>query len=97
MAGSFIVSGSNTTIKLEYTAATAKISAIVLVAARYFYDIDAASGKPPTVAFDSMTNQQMLDLIDKHVRTFITEASLRQKITEAAVAAAAAANADLAI
>jgi hypothetical protein len=96
MAGTFVVNGSNTTIKLEYTAPTTKIQAIVLAAARRFYDLDAVD-TAPVASFDSLTNQQKLDLVDKYVARLIIDAAKQQKINEAILAAIAAANVDLAI
>ena len=96
MAGTFVVNGSNTTIKFEYTAPTMKIQAIILAASRHFYDLDSVDSVPNT-PFDNLTNQQKLNLIDKYVAQIVIKAAKQQKIDEAMVAAEASADADLAI
>ncbi len=96
MAGTFIVNGSNTTIKLEYTATTAKIQAIVEAAARHFYDLDAVD-TPPATPYEQLTNQQKLNLVDKYVARLIIQTAKQQKIDEAMIAAATQADIDLAI
>ncbi len=96
MAGKFTVNGTNTTITFEYTAPTTKVQAIVLAAARYFYDLDAVD-VPPTTPFDSLTNQQKLDILDRHIRRLVNEAARQANISTAIAVASAAADADLAV
>ena len=91
-----VVAGGNTTIIFEYTAATQKIQNILLPAAKYFYNMSSVDAPPP-IPFDSLTNQQKLDYIDKFVKRLINEASREQKMAEAIAAAAADADQNLSV
>ena len=97
MAGTFVVNGSNTTVSFAYTATTTKVQAIVLAAARHFYDVEALGPNPPSIPFGSLTNQQKLDYIDLFVKRLINEAAREQKMAEAIAAAAADADQNLSV
>lgn len=75
MTGSFIVSGSNTTVRFEYTATTVKISNILNAAAHYLFDNKFGTdiNNPPPVPFASLTNQQKLNLLDDHLKRVIMD------------------------
>lgn len=75
MAASFVVSGGNTTIKLEYQATTAKVQSVVGDASQYLFDLgkgDHGTDEAPIV-FGDLTNQEKLDIVGDHVKQVIID------------------------
>ena len=100
MAGSFVVSGQNVTIKFEYTAEITKAQETVFACAKSVYQRhpitrDAPDGfggviKVP-IPFDNLTVQQKLDVVDAWVLDEIITRAKKQYEKEAIDAAMAAA------
>ena len=59
MAGTFVTGGGNTTVSFSYTKPTAQAVAVITSAAHYLYN---------GINFDSLTNQQKLDIVDTWIR-----------------------------
>lgn len=93
MTAKFTVNGANTTITFEYTAVTAKVSAIVNDCAEYLWwhgygdhGVDPVTGLD-TKFFKDLTNQQKLNLVDQHVRRVILDCANTNKSEKAQTAA----------
>lgn len=93
----FSVSGSNTTVSFNYTAATDRVQAVINAAAEYLWDHgygDHGSITEP-ILFSSLTNAQKLALVDDCVLHFIlvyANAKKLQKAQEATFKAEEATN-----
>ncbi len=64
MSASLSVSNGNTTITLAYTASTARVTSTCLSAAQWIWN---HGGNIEGLAFDELTNNQKLDLIDSYI------------------------------
>ena len=62
MAGTFEIMGSDIRVHFEYQAPSATVQNIVGAAAEYLYNGED---------FDSLSNQEKLDLVDAHVKSVI--------------------------
>jgi len=86
MTASFQVNAPNTTVTFSYVALTAKTQQVVTDCAHYLW----AQGNQ-AVAFETLTNQQKLNLVDAYLRTTILELAKHYSVTSAAEAARVAA------
>ena len=70
MPAKFTVNGANTTISFEFTAPTAKIQNIVGIISLYLWNTGAGDHGTleQPIYYDSLTNQQKLNLVFDHVR-----------------------------
>lgn len=93
MAASFIVNGSNTTIRLEYTSTTTNIQSIVGDAAHYLWKDELDAEGNITNPFDQATNQQKLDVVFNHIKDVIVNEANTYKSISAQDAARATAEA----
>ena len=92
MTARFTVNGANTTITFEYTALTARISAIVNDCAEYLWwhgygDHGVNEFGRDSKFFADLTNQQKLNLVDQHVRRVILDCANTNKSIKAQDAA----------
>ena len=78
MPATFEISGSDIIVKFQYQAPSATVQSIVGDAAEYLY-----SGED----FDSLSNQDKLDLVDEHVKSVIIALANTHKSQAAQVAA----------
>ena len=78
MAGSFEISGSNIIVHFEYTAPTVLVQSIVGDAAEALYKGNE---------FESLTNQEKLDLVDDYVKMAVINIANTHKSIKAQVAA----------
>lgn len=85
MAGTFVVSGGNTTVSFTHIATTARMSAIVNAAAHAIWETGH------TVAFETLSNQQKLNLIDAYIKAEIMRLAKKDSIATAMAAAETAA------
>ena len=69
MTAEFEVNGNQTTVRFEFTADTTKVQAVVTDAAHWFYNQDEGED------FESLTNQQKLNVMDKKIKRFILDAA----------------------
>jgi len=65
---SFSTSNGDTTVKFEYTAATAKVQAVVGDAAESLWNEVTNDEGVVTNPFSSATNQEKLDVVDAYVK-----------------------------
>lgn len=70
MAGSFIVNGSNVTIRFEYTADLTKAQETVEAAAHWLWEHGASID---SVEFDNLNNNQKLALVDAQLRRHVID------------------------
>lgn len=87
MTGTFTNNGNGTyTVTFSYTATTAKAIATVTDAAHYFWlqGIGANGG-----AFEALTNQQKLNIVDLAVKQYILSAARSYRTNEASADAIA--------
>ncbi len=106
MAASFTVQGQNIKIDFKYTAAAAVVTNVATYAAnnlflRGFKAANTPHGDWSQAAFDALSNQQKLDILDAYVVRQFTdlakEFKISQDIATANAAAVAAAQAGLTI
>lgn len=85
----FTVSGTDTKITFEYTALTAKIQSIVGDCAEYLFNHGYGNHgtEEAPILFTDLTNQQKLDIVDKHVKQVIIDAANTFKSVKAQDAA----------
>jgi hypothetical protein len=96
MAGKFVVSGGNVTITFEYTVTIAKGQNIITAAAHRLWNMgygDHGTFEVP-ITFDSLTNQQKLDIVDVYVKREINECAQNYYAVKASQDALVAAIAD---
>ena len=77
MTASFVVNGTSTTIKFEYTALTARVSETVTSAAHYLWNAgygDHGTEETP-ILFESLTNLQKAAIVDAYVKRAILDAA----------------------
>lgn len=82
MSATFNVSGGNTTITINYTAVTAKVQDTIGNAALNLWNRglgDHGTEETP-ITFDSLTNQQKLNLVDEYVLRIIRDLAKTQNI-----------------
>lgn len=71
----FVTADGKTTIKLEYTATTDKVEAVIGDCSHYLFDRgygDHGSEEEPVV-FGDLTNNQKLKIVDDHVRKVLID------------------------
>lgn len=90
MAGTFEVSGTDLTIEFSYTGNLEKVQEIVTDAAHYLFEHGGTEEEP--VVFDSLSNQEKLDLVDEHVKRVILDMANSYKSNAAQIAAREAAS-----
>lgn len=101
MAGSFTVNGGNTTITFTQTAPTAKMLAIITAAAHGLWNkgIGNHGTDAAPIVFESLTNQQKLDIVDVFYKKITIELAsafmVTTSINSATVAATDDANTNL--
>jgi hypothetical protein len=90
MAASFTINGNNVTITFAFTAPIAAAQDTVASAAKRLYlSSPAASELTPGVAFDQLTPQQQLNILDQAILASIIEGARYQYALDAANAARA--------
>ena len=91
MISKFTVTGSTTKISFEATAPTTTIQSIVGSASEYLFEHgygDHGTEEAP-ILFASLTNQQKLDLVGKHLKQVILDLANTHKSVKAQEAARA--------
>ena len=78
MAGTFVANGTEVMIAFTYTTSTEKASTTINDAARYLVGI-----RQPDVDFESLSNQQKLDIVDMWVKKNILKMARRQGLEDA--------------
>ena len=81
----FTVSGTDTTVKFEYTALTTLIQSIVGSASEYLFEHgygNHGTEEAPKV-FADLTSQDKLDLVGEHLQQVIVDLANTQKSTKA--------------
>ena len=68
MTGTFEVLNGNTKVNFEYTADTTKVQTVIGDCAHYLFDNQGIGRGQQPVDFDTLTNQEKLDLVDEHLR-----------------------------
>jgi hypothetical protein len=96
MAGRFTTSAGQTTVDFIYVAVTAKVQNIVDAASHYLWNVGFGNqgtvDKP--ILFETLTNQQKLDIVDGYVRKIIMDAAKSYSINAAADSARTTASKD---
>ena len=75
MTAKFVVDGSNLTINFEYSAPVVRATEVTVSAAHYLWEHgygDHGTDEEP-ITFDDLTNQDKLNLLDKHVLRVIMD------------------------
>lgn len=83
MSATFKTSNGKTTIKLEFTATTAKVQSIVGDASHYLHREIKDSNGVVTNPFEDLTNQEKLDIVSDHIKTVIVNAANTYKSIKA--------------
>ena len=83
MAGTFKVSGDNTTVSFVYTALTSKVQAVINACAEYLWVEETDDEGIVTNPFAEATNQEKLDVVDKHVKRVLLDMANTHKSTKA--------------
>ena len=89
MAAKFTVDGTDTKISFEYEALTATIISVLGDASHYLWEHgfgDKGTEETP-IAFDDLTNQQKLDLVDVYVKKVVIDMANSYKSNAAQLAA----------
>jgi len=69
----FTVDGTNTTVKFEYTALTAKVQEVIGACAEALWQEETDEEGVVTNPFADATNAQKLAVVDKHVKSVIVD------------------------
>lgn len=83
MAGTFDTSGGNTTVTFKYTGSAAVIQSIVGDAAAYLWNETVDDEGVVVNPFSGATNQEKLNLVDKHIKQVIVDLANTHKSRKA--------------
>ena len=75
MTAKFTVDGSNLIINFQYTAPVVRATEVAVSAAHYLWEHgygDHGTEEEP-ILFDDLTNQEKLNLVDKHVKRVVLD------------------------
>ena len=87
MTAEFEVNGGQTTIRFEYTADTDKVQAVAESASHHLFNQQIDDN--PGIKFDTLTNQQKLNILDKGIKHWILDQARRYHFIVADAAARA--------
>ena len=85
MAGTYQVNGENVTLKFEWTLLIPDALSIVYDCAEYLWNVgygDHGTQEMP-ILFIDLTDQQKVDIVDKHFADVAVNAANSQKVTRA--------------